>query len=117
VSIRNLLRQRALIVLLTDLDDATIAAAVARAVRVLAPPHLVVVAGVQSGEIQALTRVESREWQDPWVSLAAAEHEQRAQRQRALLQRLGAPVVAARAERLERALFERYEALRRTRRV
>ena len=37
--------------------------------------------------------------------------------QRALLQRLGAPVVAASAERLERVLFERYEALRRSRRV
>jgi uncharacterized protein (DUF58 family) len=117
VSIRSLLRQRALIVLLTDLDDASIAAALARAVRLLAPPHLVVVAGVQSGEIEALARVESREWQDPWVSLAAAEHEQRATRQRALLQRLGAPVVAATAESLEGALFERYEALRRTRRV
>jgi len=38
-------------------------------------------------------------------------------RQRLLLQRLGAPVVAAPADRLEGALFERYEALRRSRRV
>ena len=117
VSMRNLLRQRALIVLLTDLDDANIAAALARAVRLLAPPHLVLVAGVHSGEIETLARRVSREWQDAWISLAAAEHETRAARQRALLQRLGAPVVAASAERLEAALFERYEALRRTRRV
>ena len=117
VSIRNLLRQRALIVLLTDLDDANIAAALGRAVRLLAPPHLVLVAGVHSGEVEALARRDSREWQDAWISLAAAEHEARAARQRALLQRLGAPVVAASAERLEAALFERYEALRRTRRV
>jgi uncharacterized protein (DUF58 family) len=117
VSIRNLLTQRALIVLLTDLDDANIAASLARAVRLLAPPHLVLVAGVHSGEIEALAGALSRQWQDPWISLAAAEHEQRAARQRALLQRLGAPVVTAAAERLERALFERYEALRRSRRV
>jgi len=39
----------------------------------------------------------------------------RAQRQ--LLQRLGAPVVAAPAERLEQAVFAKYEALRRSRRV
>lgn len=117
ITIRNLLRQRALIVLLTDLDDANIAASLARAVRLLAPPHLVLVAGVHSGEIEALARSDAHTWQDPWIALAAAEHEQRAARQRLLLQRLGAPVVAAPAERLEGALFERYEALRRTRRV
>jgi len=104
-------------VLLTDLDDANIAAALARAVRLLAPPHLVLVAGVHSGEIEALAHSEARAWPDPWIALAAAEHEQRAARQRRLLQRLGAPVVAAPSERLEGALFERYEALRRSRRV
>lgn len=117
VTTRKLLRQRALIILLTDLDDANIAAALARAVRLLAPPHLVLVAGVHSGEIESLARVRAREWQDPWIALAAAEHEQRAVRQRRLLQRLGAPVVAASAERLEGALFEHYEALRRSRRI
>jgi uncharacterized protein (DUF58 family) len=117
ISMRKLLRQRALIVLLTDLDDANIAASLARAVRLLAPPHLVLVAGVHSGEIQALARASARAWQDPWVALAAAEHEERADRQRQLLQRLGVPVVAASAERLEGALFEHYEALRRTRRI
>ena len=34
-----------------------------------------------------------------------------------LLQRLGAPVVAAPAEALEQAVFAKYEALRRSRRV
>jgi uncharacterized protein (DUF58 family) len=117
VSIRRLLSQRALIVILTDLDDANVAEALARAVRLLAPPHLVLVAGVHSGEIDALARAEAQEWQDPWIALAASEHEQRAAAQRALLRRLGAPVVAASAERLQQALFERYEALRRERRV
>jgi uncharacterized protein (DUF58 family) len=117
VSIRNLLRQRALIVLLTDLDDANIAASLARAVQLLAPPHLVVVAGIRSGEIETLARSTARTWQDPWISLAALEHEDRAARQRALLRRLGAPVVAAPAERLEPALFGCYEALRRARRI
>jgi predicted NBD/HSP70 family sugar kinase len=104
-------------VLLTDLDDANIAAALARAVRLLAPPHLVLVAGVHSGEIEELARAGAREWQDPWIALAAAEHEERANRQRLLLQRLGAPVVAASAQRLESILFEHYEALRRSRRI
>jgi uncharacterized protein (DUF58 family) len=117
ISVRKLLRQRALIILLTDLDDASIAASLARAVRLLAPPHLVLVAGVHSGEIEALARGPARQWDDPWIALAAAEHEARAARQRLLLQRLGAPVAAASPERLEATLLERYEALRRTRRI
>ncbi|HEY0766405.1 MAG TPA: DUF58 domain-containing protein, partial [Steroidobacteraceae bacterium] len=117
VSMRGLLKHRALIVLLTDLDDANVADQLGRAVRLLAPPHLLVVAGVHSGEIAALAQGEARDWQDPWIALAAAEHEARAAAQRLLLQRLGAPVVAAPAERLEQAVFAEYEALRRSRRV
>jgi uncharacterized protein (DUF58 family) len=117
ISVRRLLKHRGLIVLLTDLDDASVAAELARAVRLLAPPHLVLVAGVQSGEIGALARREARDWQDPWIALAASEHEAQASAQRLLLKRLGAPVVVAAAERLEQAVFAEYEALRRSRRV
>lgn len=117
VSVRRLLKHRGLIVLLTDLDDANVAAELARAVRLLAPPHLVLVAGVQSAEISALARRAASEWQDPWVALAAAEHEAQASAQRLLLKRLGAPVVAATPERLEQAVLREYEALRRARRV
>ena len=117
VTMRGLLKHRSLIVILTDLDDANVADQLTRAVRLLAPPHLVLVAGVLSGEIGALAQRAAHEWQDPWIALAACEHEQRGARQRALLQRLGAPVVAVPAERLELALIERYEALRRRRRI
>jgi uncharacterized protein (DUF58 family) len=117
VTIRGLLRHRALVILLTDLDDASVAQQLARAVRLLAPPHLVLVAGVQSGEIAQLARGYARDWHDPYVAIAAAEHEARTAGQRALLARLGAPVVAAPAARLEEELFSRYEALRRARRV
>jgi len=117
VSVRRLLKHRGLIVLLTDLDDANVAAELARAVRLLAPPHLVLIAGVQSAEIGALGRRVASDWQDPWVALAAGEHEAQSSAQRLLLKRLGAPVVAAPPERLEQAVFREYEALRRARRV
>jgi uncharacterized protein (DUF58 family) len=117
IRIRALLQHRSLVVLLTDLDDASIASQLTRAVRLLSPPHLAVVAGVRSTEIEALTHREARAWDDPWIALAAAEHEVRAAAQRALLARLGAPVVAAPAESLEAAVFAEYEALRRSRRV
>jgi uncharacterized protein (DUF58 family) len=117
IRIRSLLKHRGLVVLLTDLDDASVAEPLARAVRLLAPPHLALVAGVRSAEITALAQREARAWNDPWVALAATEHEERAAAQRALLRRLGAPVVAAAADALEAAVFAEYEALRRARRV
>jgi uncharacterized protein (DUF58 family) len=117
VSVRALLKQRGLVVVLTDLDDANVADQLGRAVRLMSPPHLVVVAGVRSPQIAALAQSEAREWADPWVALAAAEHETRAAAQRLLLQRRGIPVVAAAAELLEQRVFAQYEALRRTRRV
>lgn len=114
---RALLRRRSLVVLLTDLDDATIAGQLARAVRLLSPPHLALVAGVQSPEIAALARAPARGWRDPWVALAAAEHEERARGHRELLRRLGAPVVTAREDLLESAVIGLYETLRRRRRI
>ena len=82
IRIRAMLKHRSLVVLLTDLDDASVADQLVRSVRLLSPPHLVVVAGIQSPEIAALARSVARDWKDPWVSLAAQEHQTRAQRQR-----------------------------------
>jgi len=117
VRIRGLLKHRGLVVMLTDLDDAMVSEQLARAVRLLAPPHLVVIAGVRSTEIAELSRREARGWRDPWIALAAQEHETRAAAQRILLRRLGAPVIATKEDLLEQAVFTEYEALRRSRRV
>lgn len=117
VRIRRVLKRRGLVILLTDLDDANVADPLAAAVRLLSPPHFVVVAGVRSPEIARLAVGEALEWSDPWVALAAQKHEARVALQRMLLRRLGAPVVVAAADRLEGALLAEYEALRRTRRV
>jgi uncharacterized protein (DUF58 family) len=117
VRIRSLLKHRTLVIVLTDLDDAAVAEQLARAVRLLSPPHLVVVAGVQSVEIAELAHREAESWRDPWIALAAQEHEARAASQRVLLRRLGAPVIATKEELLEQAVFTEYETLRRSRRV
>lgn len=117
IRIRALMKHRGLVVILTDLDDASVADPLARAVQLLSPPHLAVVAGVRSAEIAALATRSAAGWEDPWVALAASEHEARAEAQRLKLQRLGAPVVVASTDALEQAVFARYEALRRRRRV
>lgn len=117
LSMRRMLKHRGLIVLLTDLDDASVATELARAVRLLAPPHLVLIAGVQGGEIAALAQRPAHDWEDAWVALAAGEHATRSEAQQRLLRRLGAPVVTAQAAQLEQAVFAQYQALRRLRRV
>jgi uncharacterized protein (DUF58 family) len=117
VEIRRLLKRRSLVILLTDLDDINVADPLARAVRLLSPPHLVVIAGVRDPEIGALAAGEAREWGDPWVALASQEHEARVELQRLSLRRLGVPVIVASPETLEKTLLAQYEMLRRTRRV
>jgi uncharacterized protein (DUF58 family) len=117
IRIRETLRHRSLIVLLTDLDDASLADQLLATVRMLSPPHLVVVAGVRSREIADLANGSPHESSDPWVALAAQEHEARAAARQLLLRSCGAPVIAAEARLLERAILQQYEQLRRSRRV
>ena len=117
VRIRGMLRHRGLIVWLTDLGDELVGEQLARAVRLLSPPHLVVMAGVHNTEIAELARKEAKDVDDPWVALAAQEHEARAVARSALLRRQGTPVVAVREELLEQAVLDEYERLRRARRV
>lgn len=115
--IRQLLTHRSLVVVLTDLEDPSAAEPLSRAVRLLSPPHLTVVAGVLEPEITDIARREARDPRDPWIALAAREHEARTAAQRNILRRLGAPVIAAPAQRLEQAVVAEYETLRRSRRV
>jgi uncharacterized protein (DUF58 family) len=117
VRIRGLLKRRGLVILLTDLDDTNVADPLARAVQLLSPPHFVVVAGIRSPEIAKLAVREARAWSDPWVALAAQEHEERVALQRLLLRRLGAPVIVTPPELLEKALLSEYGSLRRSRRI
>ena len=63
VRIRSMLQHRGLVVLLTDLDDASVADQLVRAVKLLSPPHLVVVAGIHSPGISELAHGEAR---DSW---------------------------------------------------
>ena len=115
--IRGMLQHRSLVVLLTDVDDASVSDQLVRAVRLLSPPHVVVIAGVHGREIDELARAKARGWLDPWIALAAQEQLSRADTQRRLLRRVGAPVIATREELLEAAVLAEYELLRRSRRV
>ena len=117
LSIRRLLRRRALVILLTDLEDVTIEVPLLRAVGVLNPPHLVVIAGVRDAAVRALATCEAVGWRDPWIALAAAEHERRVDTTLSLLQRRGVPVVVSPLAGFEDAVLRCYQRLRRARRI
>ncbi len=115
--LRTTLKHRSLVVLLSDLEDASLGAQLSRAVRLLSPPHLAMVAGVRSAELAELALRPAVGWRDPWMSLAALEQESRTDAQIRALRQGGTPVVATREAQLEDAVLQQYVALRRRRRI
>jgi len=110
--IRGMLRQRSLVVWLSDLEDETTGAALRSAVLALMPPHLALLAGVRSDDIAALGSQRAADWRDPWVALAAREELRRTELRLAQLRAIGAPLVYVPGQDLEQAVFDEYEALR-----
>jgi uncharacterized protein (DUF58 family) len=115
--IRQLVRHRSLVVMLTDLDDATVAGQLASAARLLLPKHLPLVAGLASPEAQALAHGQGNGWLAPYEALAAQEYCSRLARNAAALRALGAPTLLALPNQMERAVFEAYAEFRVRRRV
>jgi uncharacterized protein (DUF58 family) len=115
--IRSLVRHRSLIVMLTDVDDATVAGQLASAARLLLPKHLPLIAGLSSPEAEALRDAPAHSWLDPYEALAAQEYCSRLERNVRALRALGAPALVTRPEHMERAVFEAYAEFRNRRRV
>lgn len=115
--VRSLVRHRSLVVLLTDIDDASGESQLAQAVRYLLPTHLPFVAGLSSAAAQAMASAPARHWLDPYRSLAAQEYCLGLDRKVRALNALGAPALIARPDHLERAVFTAYANFRQRRRA
>jgi uncharacterized protein (DUF58 family) len=115
--IRTLVRHRSLVVMLTDLDDATVAGQLSAAARLLLPKHLPLVAGLASPEAQALAHAQAGSWLGPYEALAAQEYCTRLARNAAALRALGAPTLLALPNQMERAVLDAYSEFRIRRRV
>jgi uncharacterized protein (DUF58 family) len=115
--VRSLVRHRSLVVVLTDVDDASAGSQLAQAARFLLPKHLPFVAGLSSEAAQALARAPASEWLDPYRSLAAQEYCVGLERKVQALNALGAPALVARPQHLERAVLAAYTDFRRQRRA
>jgi uncharacterized protein (DUF58 family) len=112
-----LCKQRALVVLMLDLDDTGSEGQLGQAVRLLRPKHLPIVCGMLSPELAGLRDRDARRWIDPFVSLAAAEQIGRIRANSAALRQLGAPVVLAAPGQFEDAVLGTYDQMRARRRV
>jgi uncharacterized protein (DUF58 family) len=115
--IRSLVRHRSLIVLLTDIDDATTQSQMIQAVKFLLPKHLPFIAGLSSAEVESMANARAKQWLDPYRSLAAQEYCIGLERKVGALNALGAPALVAKPEQLEHAVFAAYSDFRRRRRA
>jgi len=115
--IRSLARQRSLVVMLTDIDDAASSSQLVGAVRLLQPKHLPFVVGLSSAALATWSQRAAQDWLDPWLNLAAQIGDEQRGRAIQALASQGAPALVTRPERLEREVFASYERFRARRRV
>jgi uncharacterized protein (DUF58 family) len=115
--VRSLVRHRSLVVVLTDVDDASAGSQLAQAARFLLPKHLPFIAGLSSEAAQTMAQASASEWLDPYRSLAAQEYCLGLERKVQALNAMGAPALVARPQHLERAVFAAYTDFRRHRRA
>ncbi|HWG76415.1 MAG TPA: DUF58 domain-containing protein [Steroidobacteraceae bacterium] len=116
-SIRSLLRQRGLIVLLTDLDDSGAIPELTAAARLLLPKHLPFIAGVRSTQAAAVAASPVTDEAGAYRALAAQEYINGVERNVRALRALGAAAVLSAPQTLEQAVMDSYLQFRQRRRV
>ena len=117
LQVRQLARRRCLILLLTDLYGQSGSGQLMRSIRLWSPKHLPVVVGLVAEELHALAAAEAKDWLDPYIALATADHRRNLTAAASGLRRLGARPLIARAATLETQVLDQYRALKQQRRV
>jgi uncharacterized protein (DUF58 family) len=115
--VRELVRHRCLVVILTDLYERSATSALAQSARLLVPKHLPLIAGLVSEEVFELAERGADDWLDPYRSLAAREYQRQVGANVARLGQLGAYALTARARELDRRVLDTYGRLRAQRRI
>ncbi|MGD8999694.1 MAG: DUF58 domain-containing protein [Granulosicoccaceae bacterium] len=117
LKMRQLVRQRALVVVFTDIDGTGSSEQLLKAVQLMQPKHLPLFAGIVDEEIAALNNSLASEWLDPYHALAARETRHAAAHTVLQLQQLGCQVIEAKARQLDEQVLTCYDRLRERRRV
>jgi uncharacterized protein (DUF58 family) len=115
--VRNLVRHRCLVVILTDLYERSATSQLAQSTRLLVPKHLPMIVGVSSEDVIELAGRAADDWLDPYRSLAAREYQKHVAANIARLGQLGAYAMTARARELDRKVLDTYRRLRAQRRI
>lgn len=116
-SLSTLIKHRCLVVMFTDVEGDYLQSSLLRAVKLMTPKHLPLIATLEDEEIKAMGKRPAKSWQDPYHILAAQEHQQSRQEAIVTLQHLGAHVVSATPDQLDQSVLNRYELLRARRRI
>ncbi|MBA1149357.1 DUF58 domain-containing protein [Ectothiorhodospiraceae bacterium WFHF3C12] len=114
---RHMLRHRGLVVVLTDLTDAEAAEQMQQALALLGRKHLALVGAVADVEAAYLATASDGGWMTPYRNLAGQELLGAQALLAERLRRLGAHVVVESPRRLDGALLQRFDQLRRRRAV
>lgn len=117
VRIRTMVHRRSLVVILTDLEDASAGEQLLEAVQLLAPKHFTFIAGFESARIEASARAVVDEPLGAYRALAAVQYQNTLIASVRALRSLGAAALTARPEHLDRAVLEAYAASRSRRRI
>ena len=115
--IRSLARQRSMVLLLTDLDDAGMTTALIGAARLLMPKHLPFIASVASEAAQGMARRTGADELEVYQAIAAQRYCASLSRNVKALRALGAACVLAPPNALDGAVLDAYLNFRRRRRV
>jgi uncharacterized protein (DUF58 family) len=115
--VRELVRHRCLVVILTDLYERSATSALAQSARLLVPKHLPLIVGVMSEEVIDLAARAADDWLDPYRGLAAREFQRHVGANVARLGQLGAYAMTARPRELDQKVLDTYRRLRAQRRV
>lgn len=108
---RRKMRQRSLLVILTDLDETSNDSQLIKATSLLVPKHVPMIASILDEETAELETRYAHNWIDPYLTIAAHESLLESRRAALHLQRSGAHVVYARPARLDKEVMSCYNRL------
>lgn len=114
---RPLLSRRCLIVFFSDFDSEPAARQLLAAVNMLKGKHLPLITAVDEPALHAMHHRDDPDWTTPFANLAAADQLSRERRVHEHLARLGARVVLATPDTLDRKVLASYAETRRRRRA
>jgi len=117
MKMRQLVRHRCLAVVFTDIDGSGANEQLLKAMRLLHPKHLPLLAGLVDEEIEALHKQPAKDWLDPYNAIAARETRHATELTLLQLRRMGCQIIEAKPRNLDQQVLTCYDVLRERRKV